>query len=92
MPVKSEESGKESQNQIQTQSKDSLKKMPSGGQLPLDSISNNDANYVSTPDLGRNTLSHDQYLLQYGPRTLQTLIEAVQCSFKLFWDGCISCY
>ena len=34
----------------------------------------------------------DAYLLQYGPKTLAALQNAVRTSFKLFWDGSISIY
>jgi hypothetical protein len=37
-------------------------------------------------------LVSDEYLLQYGPKTLAALQQAVRTSFKLFWDGSISMY
>ena len=33
-----------------------------------------------------------EFVLEYGPKTIQMLIEAVNSSFKLFWDGSISMY
>ncbi len=34
----------------------------------------------------------EQYLLQYGPKTLAALQAAIKSTFKLFWDGSISMY
>jgi len=37
-------------------------------------------------------LNPEEYLLQYGPKTLAALKNAIRTSFKLFWDGSISIY
>jgi 3-phosphoglycerate kinase len=37
-------------------------------------------------------LNPEEFLLQYGPKTLNNLKEAIVTSFKLFWDGSISMY
>jgi len=34
----------------------------------------------------------DYYLLGYGPKTIEALQQAVDCSFKLFWDGSVGMY
>lgn len=37
-------------------------------------------------------LNPEEYLLQYGPKTLASLQNAIRTTFKLFWDGTISLY
>lgn len=37
-------------------------------------------------------LSPEESLLQYGPKTLAALHNAIRTSFKLFWDGSISLF
>lgn len=37
-------------------------------------------------------LNPEEYLLGYGPKTLNALTNAVKTSFKVFWDGSISMY
>lgn len=38
------------------------------------------------------TISMTDYVLQYGPKTVQAIIDATNSSFKLFWDGSISLF
>ena len=33
-----------------------------------------------------------EFVLEFGPKTIHLLIEAVNCSYKLFWDGSISMF
>lgn len=37
-------------------------------------------------------LNPEEYLLQYGPKTVNALKNAVRTSFKVFWDGSISMF
>jgi hypothetical protein len=37
-------------------------------------------------------LNPEEYLIQFGPKTLDQLTRAVRTTYKLFWDGSISLY
>jgi hypothetical protein len=48
--------------------------------------------HPSLPSTAQTKFNPDEHLLQYGPKTLNSLCEAVESSFKIFWDGSISLY
>jgi hypothetical protein len=46
---------------------------------------------VEEVDIDENMVIGDnQYILQYGPKTIDYIMKAIDQSFKLFWDGSIS--
>ena len=38
------------------------------------------------------TVSERDFVLQFGPKTVDTLLDIVESSFKLFWDGSIAMF
>ena len=38
------------------------------------------------------TINESHYVLGYGPKTIEAVMQAVGQSFKLFWDGSISMF
>jgi 3-phosphoglycerate kinase len=37
-------------------------------------------------------LNPEESLMQYGPKTLATLHQAIKSTYKIFWDGSISLF
>lgn len=37
-------------------------------------------------------ISERDYVLQFGPKTVDAIVEAVNTNFKLFWDGSVSMF
>ena len=47
---------------------------------------------MSVPSTASTKFNPEEHMLQYGPKTLSSLCDAVESSFKIFWDGSISLY
>jgi hypothetical protein len=57
----------------------------------MSAVQDNDV-VMSVPSTASTKFNPEEHMLQYGPKTLSSLCDAVESSFKIFWDGSISLY